>query len=138
MATYKWDGRDLPLVGPFGDKALHGSKLEYGYAKADESAKTEHPEWVFCAYVPANGEEAKKLTNAKPDMAVDLYTKALMTKARAQAWAEERGGSTTADVKVTFKGKTTYSPRTPLEMIETLRAAGMTVEVVPRIKKPKK
>jgi hypothetical protein len=139
----KGKSRTLPLLGPFGDKALYGSKLEYGYGKADmEKANLDNPprlsEWFFCAWVPANDAETKALVNAKTDMARDLIVTALLNKARAQSWAENRGGAVTADVKVTLNGKTTVHKRVALGFIDTLRDAGATVEVLPREKRTRK
>jgi hypothetical protein len=140
---HKGKSKTLPLLGPFGDKALYGSKLEYGYGKADmdkanKDNPPKHPEWFFSAWVPADNVETLKLVNAKTDMARDLLVTALLTKARAQSWAENRGGAVTADVKVTMNGKVTTHKRVAMAFLDTLREAGATVEVLPRVKRTRK
>ena len=131
--------QNLGNKGPYGDKALYGTflKRDEGNGKPTKDNDLESPvTWTFDGYVPANVKELKALLDNKPDMLLEMVQDRLMTKYRAQSWAEIRGGNVTADVEVTFNGVTTKS-RVALPVIDAMRAAGMTVVVIPRVKNTK-
>lgn len=131
---------DRGMLGPYGDKDLYGTHLMQDDANAtpQESNDLEQPtKWKYQGYVPGTVKELESLLKRKPDMLLEMVQERLMTKYRAQSWAEIRGGNVTADVRFTLNGKT-IEKRVPLEVLAAMREAGMTVEVMARIAKEKK
>jgi hypothetical protein len=131
---------DLGKKGPYGDKALYGSMLkeDEGNGKPTEENDLESPvTWTFHGYVPANVGELSALLKAKPDMLLEMVQDRLMTKYRAQSWAEIRGGNVTADIDIIVNGVRTDGGRVALPVIEHMRNAGMVIEIRPRVKKIK-
>jgi hypothetical protein len=131
---------DLGKKGPYGDRDLYGTmvKEDVGNGKPTEENELESPvTWTFSGYVPGNVAELASLLKRKPDMLLEMVQDKLMTKYRAQSWAEIRGGNVTARIMITVNGVTTDGGRVALPVIEHMRKAGMTVTVVPNAKKTK-
>lgn len=123
--------------GPYGDKTLHGSKIISDTAKAKPDGETDFKSlhWTFTFYAPANAAELNAFVKAKPDVVLDLVTRALGTSARAASWGECRGGAVTVDVKMP-DGKVAL--RTPQAVYDAMVKAGMKVSIIPRTKEVKR
>lgn len=127
----------LPLLGPYGDKSLHGSKLLYHLrqsetakrkGKQDETlARVLHIEgtdyWAVCCWSNANAEEVKRFANAKPEVVGVLMDEALEAQAGYQSWKEQRGGATT--VWCSLNGAPAM--RVPVTAYDAMKAAGLNV-----------
>lgn len=135
----------LPLHGPFGDKALHGSKLVTFFRKSDPTKRNPPEEykdvyrhsdgtdyWAVQCWVPANAAEVKKFAEAKPDTLIDLVSGALCTDAGQKSWREVRGNGA-LNLWVSFNGAPpSFMPKTA---VDALKAAGHKVVEMERKKK---
>jgi hypothetical protein len=124
---------DKPVFGPFGDKALHGSRLQYATAKSDANKrkpedKLKHDAWCFSYWTPANMGELQAFLKSKPEEVRTLIDAALLTSARQDSWHENRGGTTTTRVSVDGMDPV----RLPNAVIDLLKAAGRKVVPVPK------
>jgi hypothetical protein len=134
----------VPLFGPYGDKALHGSKLVTRVKTSDPKRRkpTDTLErtashngidyWAAQCWAPANDAETLAFTKAKPANVRDLLEDALCTDAGQKSWHENRGGTTTTRVSVDGAPPA----RLPNTIIDTLRKAGCKVVEVRKEEKP--
>lgn len=137
----------IPLHGPFGDKALHGSKLVTRLKRSDPTKRNPPEEytnvfrhtdgvdyWAAQCWAPSNITEAKKFADTKPDTFIDLVTDALATDAGQISWRAVRGnGALTLYVSV--DGGAPSNVAKPL--VDMLKTAGHKVVEVERKRKNK-
>jgi hypothetical protein len=122
----------LPVFGPFGDKALHGSALLYGKADSNpEKRKPDAPpqkydDWCFSYWTPANDAELVNFVKAKPANVRLLVSTALKSKARFDSWHENRGGTTTMWASIMG----TPAARISKDAFAKMQAAGVDVKEV--------
>jgi hypothetical protein len=128
------------MMGPYGDKDLYGTLLKEDEASGKPTADNDlqcPTDWDYCGYVPKDVKELGALLKAKPDMLLEMVQDRLMTKYRAQSWAEVRGGNVTADIDIVVNGQRVDGGRVALPVIDHMRKAGMVIEIRPRVKKTK-
>jgi hypothetical protein len=129
----------VPLFGPYGDKAIHGTKLVTKVKQSDPKKRKEEDKlhrtyrhsngidyWAAQCFVPKDDAEALAMAKAKPANVRDLMEDALCVEAGQASWHENRGGSVTTRVSVNGAP----AKRLPNEIITLLRQAGQKVEEV--------